>query len=288
MAWEKLPTVTLGRTGIEVTRLGYGTATEGKVSPDRWERVLNAVLDHGINFIDTSNDYGVGWNCPAEEMIGKYIACRRDEFYLATKCGCIPGGHVWTRQNIFRGLHESLDRLQMDYVDVMQLHNPTVEQCQEGELVRALNDMRDQGKVRWIGVSTSLPHLSTFLEWGVFDVFQLSYSAFDRDHEDWITQAARSGAGLIIRGGTTSGELSDGREDTDMRQRYEQAGLEGLRPASENRTTFILRGMLNHPDIHTVIVGTTNLDHMSQNVASVLRGPLAADTYDQINHRLGK
>ena len=152
-----LPTATLGRTGLEVTRLGYGTATEGPVEPDRWETMFNAILDQGINFIDTSNDYGIGWKRPTEEMIGRFIAHRRDEFCLATKCGCVFGGHVWTRENLFRGLHESLQRLRMDYVDVMQLHNPTVDECHKGDLVRALNDMREQGKVRWIGVSTALP-----------------------------------------------------------------------------------------------------------------------------------
>ena len=56
-----------------------------------------------------------------------------------------------------------------------------------------LEDMREQGKVRWIGVSTTLPHLSTFLEWGVFDVFQIPYSALEREHEEWIARAAQAG-----------------------------------------------------------------------------------------------
>ena len=83
---------TLGRTGFEVTTLGFGAmelrgAPNGPaISDDDAGRLLNAVLDEGINFIDTSIDYG-----RSEELIGKYIAHRRDEYVLASKCGCVPG-----------------------------------------------------------------------------------------------------------------------------------------------------------------------------------------------------
>ena len=163
-----LPTATLGRTGLQVTRLGFGSGHRRSMTDQEMDAQLNAVLDAGINFIDTANDYG-----NSEEMIGRFLRHRRDEFVLATKCGCNPDGHIWTRENLFRGLHESLERLRVDYVDVMQLHNPTVADCEQGELVDALQDMRTQGKVRWIGMSTILPHLPTYLDWDVFDVYQI-------------------------------------------------------------------------------------------------------------------
>ena len=137
---------------------------------------MNAVLDSGITFVDTANDYG-----RSEEYIGRFLAKRRDEFVLATKCGCQvvhrdgPSDetpHVWTRDNLFRGLHESLERMRTDYVDLMQLHNPSVEQCEQGDLVAVLEEMRAQGKVRFIGCSSTNPHLQTYINWGVFDVFQ--------------------------------------------------------------------------------------------------------------------
>ena len=82
---------TLGRTGLEVTDLAYGAMeVRGSriwggrpVTESQAETILNAVLDSGINFIDTANDYG-----RSEEFIGKYISNRRDQYYLATKCGC--------------------------------------------------------------------------------------------------------------------------------------------------------------------------------------------------------
>ena len=74
-------------------------------------RVAELGTGLGINFVDTANDYGLHWTSPAEEQIGRHLSGRRSEFYLATKCGCPPGGgeHIWTRENAFRGLHESLD-----------------------------------------------------------------------------------------------------------------------------------------------------------------------------------
>jgi len=209
---------TLGRTGLQVTVLGYGAMEirgpriwGGRpVTEQQAETILNAVLDAGINFIDTANDYG-----RSEEFIGKYLSKRRSEFYIATKCGCKvtyrdentdDTPHEWTRENLFRGLHESLQRLKTDYIDIMQLHNPTVEQCQQGDLVNVLKEMQQQGKVRWIGCSSTLPHIRTYIEWGVFDVFQIPYSALERAHENVITEAAQKGAGIIDRGGVARGE----------------------------------------------------------------------------------
>jgi hypothetical protein len=110
---------TLGRTGLDVTRLGYGSM--GLRGPRTWgvrvvsdadaDAFLNAVLDAGINFIDTAPDYGL-----AEERIGRAIGHRRDEFFLATKCGCAPVQHddhleirhVWNRETIERNIADSL------------------------------------------------------------------------------------------------------------------------------------------------------------------------------------
>jgi aryl-alcohol dehydrogenase-like predicted oxidoreductase len=172
---QSLPKTTLGRTGLEVTRLGYGAMEvrgsriwSGRpVTDSEAETILNAVLDQGITFIDTANDYG-----RSEEYIGRYLSHRRDEFFLATKCGCTvvrkdehtdETPHVWTRENLLRGLNESLSRMRTDYVDVMQLHNPSVEQCEQGDLVSVLKEMKQEGKVRWIGISSTNPHIQTYI-----------------------------------------------------------------------------------------------------------------------------
>ena len=284
-----IPTAKLGRTGLEVTRLGFGTALRSGLDDDRWDVLLNSVLDAGINFVDTANDYGLHWARPAEERIGRHLSGRRSEFYLATKCGCPPGGgdHIWTRENAFRGLHESLGRLRTDYVDLMQYHNPSVEECEAGDLVRVLEDMREQGKVRWIGVSTTLPHLPTFLEWGVFDVFQIPYSALERRHEEWITRAAQAGTGIVIRGGAAQGEpvASSGDKRTDKWKVFEAARLDEL-VEEESRTAFMLRYTLAHPHSNTNIVGTTRVDHLEENIEGISKGPLSPGTYAEAKRRL--
>src|SRR5471032_1686801 len=109
-----IPRRQLGQTDMLVTSLAYG-AMELRggerwpdISDEQAERVLNAVLDAGINFIDTSIDYGL-----SEERIGRFISHRRDEYFLASKCGCVVGaprqsGHVHTAANVRLGVENSL------------------------------------------------------------------------------------------------------------------------------------------------------------------------------------
>ena len=288
---QAIPTAVLGRTGLKVTRLGFGTALHSGLDDEGWGVLLNSVLDSGINFIDTANDYGVSRDSPAEEHIGRHISGRRSEFYLATKCGCPPGGgeHIWTRENAFRGLHESLGRLKTDYVDVMAYHNPSVEECKAGDLVTVLEEMREQGKVRWIGVSTTLPHLPTFLEWGVFDVFQVPYSALEREHEEWIARSGQAGTGIVIRGGVAQGEPDPAAEEDNHAKRwklFESANLDELVEEGESRTTFMLRYTLSHPHSDTNIVGTRRVNHLEENVAGIKKGPLSPDVYAEAKRRL--
>src|SRR5439155_24935983 len=68
-----------------------------------------------------------------------------------------------------------------------------------------MEEVRAAGKARWIGVSSTLPHITEFITWGAFDTVQLPYSGLERAHEDVITGAARAGSGTIIRGGVTRG-----------------------------------------------------------------------------------
>ncbi len=278
---KPLPTAILGRTGLSVTRLGYGAGHRKPQSDDNAKAVHEAILDSGINFIDTADDYG-----NSEELIGRYMSAWSSEYYIATKCGGSESGHVWTRENCLRTMEESLERLRTDSVDIMQLHNPTVAESEAGGLVDALKEMRESGKVRWIGASTTLPHLPTYLSWGVFDVFQIPYSALEREHEDWITKAAEAGVGIVIRGGVAMGEPGVGKGSVDRWQRFEEAGLDGLLDEGEDRTAFLLRYTLTHPHADTIIVGTVNLDHLQQNVDAIHKGPLSADVYAEAKRRL--
>ena len=285
-----LPKKTLGRTGLEVTQLGYGAmelrGTREEITEDQADHVLNGVLDAGINFIDTAPDYGV-----SEERIGKYISQRRDGFFLATKCGCNvgPSGarqeprHIWTAERVRKNIDQSLQRLKTDHVDLLQMHNPTVEDVEKGGLVEVLQEIRQAGKTRFIGVSSMAPDLMPFARMGVFDTFQIPYSALERRHENMIREAAELGAGILIRGGVAKGHLA-GEERWG---KWDKAGLEEL-SADMNRYEFVLRFTLTHPACHTTIVGTADLDHLKANAATAQAGALSADTYEQAKERLTK
>lgn len=294
----KLPTATLGRTGLEVTRLGYGAMEVrgsriwgGRPVDDKQaETILNSVLDGGINFIDTANCYG-----QSEEFIGKFISHRRSEFYLATKCGCgnvrkndstDDTPHDFKRDNLFRGLEESLKRMKTDCVDIMQLHNPSVAIGEEEKVVEALQEMRDQGKVRWISISTTLPDLATYRNLGVFDTFQIPYSALERKHENAITYSAEAGIGTIIRGGAAKGEPGAGLGSSGRWKKFDDAKLDELRDEGDDRTDFILRFTLSHPQVHTTIVGTLQPAHLARNLKAAEKGPLSSDTYGEAKKRL--
>ena len=279
---------TLGRTGLEVTRLGFGAAERGL--PDSADcdaqaaGVLNAALDAGVNLIDTAPDYGA-----SEGRIGRYVGHRRHEFYLATKCGCnidgegnrLQPGHLWTADRLRANIDQSLRRLRTDCVDLLQMHNPSVEDVEQGGLIEALEEIRGAGKTRFIGVSSTRPHLAAFVASGAFDVFQIPYSALEREHEGMIQQAADAGAGILVRGGISLGHRADERRQAA----WEKAGLEEL-AGGMSRHDFILRFTLAHPACHTTIVGTTNLDHMESNLAAARAGPLPPDLYAEARARL--
>jgi aryl-alcohol dehydrogenase-like predicted oxidoreductase len=294
-----LPKKKLGRTDLEVTQLGYGAMeVRGEriwggrpCTDDQAAKILNAVVDAGINFIDTANDYG-----KSELYIGRHLAHRRDAFHVATKCGChveFAGDHdetphVFTRANVLRNVADSMLKMQVDQIDLLQLHNPTVEQCEEGKMVEVLRDLKEQGAVRWIGCSSTVPYLATFISWKVFDVFQIPYSALERRHEKLITKAANAGAGIIIRGGVARGEPGEagGLTNHDSWFKFEEARLDELRDEGESRTSFLLRFTLSHPHCHTTIVGTMNPEHLHENVRAAEKGPLSPATYKEAKKRL--
>ena len=286
-----LPKRELGRTGLQVTTLGYG-AMEIRDLPGREsteeqaERILNAVLDAGVNYIDTSIDYGL-----SEERIGRYISHRRLEFYLASKCGCAVGEaasgarapHIFTAENVVAGVEQSLRRMKTDYLDVVQFHHsPSRAQLEEGGL-DALQDLSRQGKVRFIGMSGTMPNLPEQIELGVFDVFQVPYSAVQREHESLIHQASEAGAGIVIRGGVARGDPA--RERGGFWDKWQEVEIDDLLNGMP-RMEFLLRFTVSNPDLDTTIVGTTNPQHLAQNVDALLRGPLPTDLYEEAKRRL--
>ena len=287
----------LGRTGLQVTQLGYGSM--GLRGPRTWgvrvvsdsdaDVFLNAVLDAGINFIDTAPDYGV-----SEERIGQFIASRRSEYILATKCGCdyqqhddhLEVIHTWTRDVLLRNLETSLERMQTDYIDLMQFHGGDAETIKCAGLVETLMEFKSQGLIRFIGSSNSIPNLQGMIELDVFDTFQIPYSCLAPSHHDLITAAADTGAGIIIRGGIAHGGPDAEIQRPALNDVWTAAGLDDLLSEEMNRAELILRYTLSHPHCHTTIVGTCNHHHLAENVRTLDKGPLPADVYQEVTNRV--
>jgi len=255
------------------------------------ETCLNAVLDAGINLIDTAPDYGI-----AEERIGRFISHRRDEFFLATKCGCsyiqhedsLELSHHWTREVVQKNLEESLRRLRTDVIDLLQFHGGTARELEEAGLIDLLREFRDAGKIRFLGSSNSIPELSDLILLNVFDVFQVPYSCLAPEHDALIRQAAATGAGIILRGGIAQGGPDAEIQRPKLNDIWFAARLDELLPEEMNRAEFILRYTLGHPDCHTVIVGTCHPDHLQENVTAAGRGPLPDDIHSEVTRRVSE
>jgi aryl-alcohol dehydrogenase-like predicted oxidoreductase len=308
---SELPRATLGRSGLSVTRLGYGSLGIGGrgtragiiVEPAVADRVLNTVLDSGIDLIDTAPDYG-----EAEDVIGRCISHRRDEYVLTSKVGCpvgadadlpipkdAPKPHSHTRANYRTCVEQSLRRLRTDHLDLVQVHNsPSLDELIADDAVGELVRLRDEGKVRSIGMSATLPELLDHLALGMFDVIQVPYSALQPEHEAVITRAATDGVGVIVRGGVAQGSMGGAADAAPhhrqaqvrtQQQLWARAGmdelLDGMSPME-----FMLRFTLSHPGISTAIVGTANVDHLRGNVDAALRGPLPPAIHDDARRRI--
>jgi aryl-alcohol dehydrogenase-like predicted oxidoreductase len=302
-----LPKRILGRTGLAVTTLGFGAlelrgmvAGIGRsLTPGQPERILHAVLDAGINYIDVAADYG-----EAEAHIGRCVAGRRHEFFLASKCGCpldvsrfspsertrygtpLPRLHDYSRQHLIDACEQSLRRMRTDYLDVLQFHfSPAKALLQREDAVRTLQDLKQAGKIRFLGVSSILPNLTDHIAMGVFDVIQIPYSALQPEHEPAIAEAARAGVGVVIRGGVARGEPGVGQGLTDVWKSWKLARMDELLEGM-SATEFMLRFTITSPDIHTTIVGTLHPAHLHENVAAVLAGPLPTAIYHEAKRRL--
>jgi aryl-alcohol dehydrogenase-like predicted oxidoreductase len=296
----------LGRTGAEVSILGYGSMElrgepRGPAVDDAdAERLLNGVLDSGINLIDTSIDYGF-----SEELIGRYVSSRRDEYFLASKCGCMlslpadakpPIPHDYSAANVRAGVEQSLRRLKTDRLDLVQVHmSPSREEMDVAGTVEEMVRLQDEGKIRFLGMSGILPNLADHIEMGVFDVFQIPYSGLQPQHEELMSRAADSGAGILVRGGAARGAAAEDKNwsveplgafgGPPAQDRWQTAQLDELLDGM-SRHEFVLRFTLSHPALSSTIVGTSKLDHLQSNIEIASRGPLPEDLYAEAKRRL--
>jgi aryl-alcohol dehydrogenase-like predicted oxidoreductase len=276
---EKVP---LGKTGLEVSRLGVGLAEIGmELSFDEVNQagdVLNRALDAGINFLDTSACYSI-----SEELIGQSVAHRRSEYILATKAGHITGGYegeAWSYQTVADSVDRSLVRLKTDYLDIVQLHSCGIDVLENGESIRALQDAKAAGKLRHVSYSGDNEDAHWAVDSGLFDTLQTSFNLTEQGARTTglLEKVEARGMGLIIKrpiGGGTWARARRGEEtprgyDNEYLNRAKKMAAAGPLPAEPDDPILLALGFtLGQPEVDVAIVGTKNPAHMASNIRMV-------------------
>lgn len=258
-------------------------------------KLLHGALEMGITYFDTSIDYGT-----SEELIGIALSKYREKFILATKCGCQPGkevhgegSHIYTDANIRAGISQSLKRLQSDHIDVIQLHgNPTREVLESQGGLEALLDLKGKGVIKHIGLSTRKPYVDEFLNLDPLELFQIPYSAIQRQHEDTIETLSETKRIVVARGITGRGSVAKswmsipiGMKDGQAKSVWEAAGMDEIL-GGMSRLEFMIRFAITNPHIDISLTGTSNLDHLRENLEAASKGPLEQELYKEAKRRL--
>jgi len=308
--------VRLGRTGLPVSRLCLGTMTFGLQCD---EPAAAAILDRaaagGITFLDTADVYPVGGGLDTvgrtEEIVGRWLAPRRHEFVIATKCSGAMSAKPWdrgaSRKHVLDAIEGSLRRLRTDYVDLYQIHHPDPGTPID-ETLRALDDVVRSGKARYVGCSNYHAYQvaralgrSEVLGVARFETVQPRYNLLFRQIErELLPLCLEEELGVIpynpIAGGLLSGKhrreagptagtrFTLGNAAARYQDRYwherEFATVDALRPLAQE-AGLPLAGLavawtLSHPAITSAIVGASRPEQLDDVLAAVDK-PIAAD-----------
>jgi aryl-alcohol dehydrogenase-like predicted oxidoreductase len=295
----------LGNTGLIVSELCLGTmtfgASEGRfqhvagLGQDEANALVKAALDAGINFLDTANVYSDGASETITGQALKDLGIRRDEVVIATKAmGPMGPGHNArgaSRYHLLDAIKASLDRLQLDHIDLYQIHGFDPVAPIE-ETVRALNTIVEQGHARYVGVSNwaawqIMKALGIAEKWGLarFASLQAYYTVAGRDLERELVPLLQSeGLGLMVwsplAGGLLSGKYRQGggegrRANFDFppvdRGRVDRL-IDLMAPMAEKRGVSVaqiaLAWLLHQPVVTTVIIGAKRADQLADNIAA--------------------
>lgn len=302
----------LGKSGIEVTKIGLGLWAIGG---DEWGEVddqesldmIDAALDLGINFFDTSDVYGMGHS---EKLLGKAMKGRRDQFIVATKIGWVgfdrenQVSQYDTVEKLIAGVESNMERLQTDYIDVIQSHINFREPNME-IFITGFQKLQEQGKVRAYGVSTSdFKYLQSFNADNEASTLQIDYSILNRTPEKNIfPYVLEKNLGVLVRGPMAMGILTgkftrDSRfEDGDFRQNWienrdeyeiflkDLEKVEKLQPLANERSLaqLAIQFSLQHPAVTLAIPGAKRISQLKENVKTALMPELTPEEMSVID-----
>lgn len=301
----------LGHTGWKVSAISTGTwamgSLWGTVSDSDSLAALNKALDLGVNFFDTADVYG------SEHLLGKLRKLRREPFYVATKMGMgvNPDARGYTRRNMTAFLENSLRELQVEAIDLMQLHCPPIS-VYNAETFGILNDLVKEGKIKYYGVSVEkIEEAKKAIEFPNVQTVQMIFNIFrQRPIDDFFPEARKRKVGIIARVPLASGLLSGkmtkqttfGRDDHRSFNRDGAAfdkgetfsgvdfetglkAVEELRPLIPSGATMAqmaLRWILMFPEVTCAIPGAKRPSQAEDNVNAANLPALSDTTMQKI------
>lgn len=281
----------VSRLGVGMSEIGFDGVDEGRAA-----EVLNTALDNGINFIDTAACYNV-----AEEMIGRTVASRRADYFLATKAGHATAdydGESWTAKTVTDSIERSLKRMKTDYLDLVQLHSCDVSVLRRGEVIEALQQAQAEGKTRYIGYSGDNDAAEWAVESGIFDTLQTSFNLVEQKARYRLFAKAQAhNIGVIIKrpiANSAWGADSSprGYADDYFERARQMRALGELPDEPANRILLALGFTFAHDAVDVAIVGTKTPKYMRANIDMVTNDlPLSEATIAELQRRfdeLGK
>lgn len=194
----------LGKTGLLISKVGFGGIPIQRLNDGEAKKLFDAVTAAGINYIDTARGY-----TNSEELIGKSIDGMREHFVLATK------SMARDKKGMAEDIERSLNNLRTDYIDIYQVHNPSLAQLDAvldcGGALEALTEAKAAGKIGHIGVTAhSLEVFGRALDSGVFETVMFPYNIVETQGEELIARCAREGIGFIAMKPLAGGAIENG------------------------------------------------------------------------------
>ncbi len=306
----------LGRTGIKVSAVSFGAwaigDAWGDVKDDESLAALNRAIDLGVNFFDTADGYGDGHS---EQLLGKLRKERSEKFYVATKAGRRLTPHVasgYNRENLTAFVERSLKNLQMEALDLLQLHCPPTEVYYMPEVFDILDDLVKQGKLLHYGVSVEkVEEALKAIEYPNLKSVQIIFNIFrQRPLDLFFSEAQKRKIGILARVPLSSGMLTGKmtRESTfqaDDHRQYNRYGesfdrgetfsgldyeiglqaveeLRALVPDGMTMTQMALRWILMSPAVTCAIPGAKRPAQVDENVAAADLPSLSEESMSQI------
>lgn len=229
--------VTLGKTGLKISRLGFGGIPIQRVDAAATKELIKVMAEKGINYIDTARGYTV-----SESYLGEALEGYRDKFILATK------SMARSKDGMAADIETSLNNLRTDYIDIYQVHNPSVEQLEQvmapGGALEALIEAKEAGKIGHIGLTGHTMELfekAVDLPW--VETFMFPYNIIERQGEELMRKCTKNNIGFIVMKPLAGGAIED--------------------------ANLALRFICANPDVSVVIPGMYDAKEIDMNLAAV-------------------